>query len=136
MSSTPMTLQRALRISLATLACLLSSLSGNAQPIEVPQPSTGLMPNIAKGKTLFATHCAKCHGGDLKGSKEGPPLLHPYYKPDHHADAAFQIAVRYGVRAHHWQFGNMAPVPGVSADDTAHIIAFIRREQRNAGLIP
>lgn len=124
-------------LNAALLALVLAApLAAVAQPIVVPQPSPGLMPNAAKGKALFATHCAKCHGADLKGSNEGPPLLHPYYKPDHHSDASFQIAVRFGVRAHHWQFGNMAPVAGVSADDTAHITAFVRREQRAIGLIP
>lgn len=123
-------------MTLLRLALLFLPLAAAAQPISVPQPSPGLMPNSAKGKALYAANCAKCHGADLLGSKEGPPLLHPYYKPDHHSDASFQIAVRYGVRAHHWQFGNMAPVPGVSADDTAHITTFVRSQQRAAGLIP
>jgi hypothetical protein len=70
----------------------------------------------------------------LKGSDKGPPFLHPVYEPSHHGDASFQAAVRYGVRAHHWMFGDMPPVQGVSADDVAHITAYVRQQQRLVGI--
>ena len=105
-----------------------------AQTMALPQPSTGLMPNPAQGKRLFERHCASCHGLDLKGSEAGPPFLHPVYEPSHHDDASFQAAVRYGTRAHHWKFGDMRPVPGVSADDVAHITAYVRQQQQRAGI--
>jgi mono/diheme cytochrome c family protein len=92
------------------------------------------MPNPAVGKALFAKHCAACHGGDLKGSDKGPPMLHPIYEPSHHGDASFQAAVRYGVRAHHWKFGDMPPVQGVSPDEVAHITAYVRQQQRRVGI--
>lgn len=92
------------------------------------------MPNPAVGKALFAKHCAACHGGDLKGSDKGPPLLHRIYEPSHHADAAFQLAAKNGVRAHHWQFGDMAPLPQVTPDHVAHITAYVRIEQRKVGI--
>ncbi len=100
----------------------------------LPQPSAGLMPNPAQGKRLFEKNCAVCHGQDLRGSDKGPPLLHPVYEPSHHGDAAFQMAVRYGVRAHHWKFGDMPPVSGVSADEVAHITAYVRQQQRLVGI--
>ena len=50
------------------------SLSVQAQGWQVPKPSPGLMPNPAAGKTLFAKHCATCHGADLKGSDKGPTV--------------------------------------------------------------
>lgn len=112
----------------------LSSLSVQAQGWQVPKPSPGLMPNPGTGKALFEKHCASCHGVDLKGADKGPPLLHRIYEPSHHADAAFQLAVRNGVRAHHWQFGDMAPVPQVTPDDVAHITAYVRAEQRKVGI--
>jgi len=112
----------------------LFSLSVQAQSWQVPKPSSGLMPNPAAGKTLFAKHCAACHGADLKGSDKGPPLLHRIYEPSHHADAAFQLAAKNGVRAHHWKFGDMAPVPQVTPDDVAHITAYVRSEQRKVGI--
>lgn len=113
---------------------ILSSLSVHAQGWQMPKPSPGLMPNPAVGKALFAKHCAACHGGDLKGSDKGPPLLHRIYEPSHHADAAFQLAAKNGVRAHHWQFGDMAPLPQVTPDDVAHITAYVRIEQRKVGI--
>lgn len=105
-----------------------------AQTASAPAPSAGLMPNPAKGKGLFVQKCASCHGVDLKGNNSGPSFLHRVYEPSHHGDAAFQSAVAYGARAHHWKFGNMPPVPGVTPDDVAHITAYIRMEQRKVGI--
>ena len=105
-----------------------------AEPMRIPRPSPGLMPNPVAGKALYAQHCASCHGADLKGGDKGPPFLHRIYEPSHHADLAFQLAVRNGVRAHHWPFGDMEPVPGVTPDEVAHITAYIRAEQRKVGI--
>lgn len=125
------------RLLTATLI-LLTSLGAQAQNWQVPQPSPGLMPNPAAGKARFDKHCAACHGLDLKGvgqgEKQGPPLLHKIYEPAHHGDAAFQLAVKNGVRAHHWQFGDMAALPEATPDDVAHITAYVRAEQRKAGI--
>ena len=120
-------------IPVALVVAMLPSLV-QAQGWSIPKPSPGLMPNPGTGKALFANHCAGCHGGDLKGSEKGPPLLHKIYEPSHHADAAFQLAVANGVRAHHWKFGDMAPVKGVTPDDVAHITAYVRAEQRKVGI--
>lgn len=123
---------------LVSAVFLLVAASAFAQGWQVPQPSAGLMPNPAEGKKLFAQHCATCHGADLKGSdkgdKKGPPLLHKIYEPSHHGDAAFQLAARNGVRAHHWPYGDMAPVPKVTPDDVSHITAYVRVEQRKVGI--
>ncbi|MCD6674233.1 MAG: cytochrome c [Burkholderiaceae bacterium] len=105
-----------------------------AQPLQMPQPSAGLMPNAARGKALYDEKCASCHGADLKGTDQGPPFLHRIYEPSHHGDAAFQLAVRNGVRAHHWKFGDMKPVSGLSADDVVHIVAYVRSQQRVVGI--
>lgn len=118
------------------LALGLSALMtlATAQLVALPQPSKGLMPNPAQGKRLFEKNCASCHGIDLKGSEKGPPFLHPVYVPSHHGDASFQAAVHHGSRAHHWKFGDMPPVQGLSADDVAHITAYVRQQQRLAGI--
>jgi cytochrome c len=105
-----------------------------AQPVALPQPSKGLMPNPAKGKRLFDKNCASCHGIDPKGSEKGPPFLHPVYVPSHHGDESFQAAVHHGSRAHHWKFGDMPPVQGLSADDVVHITAYVRQQQRLVGI--
>lgn len=118
----------------ATVAMLLAPTLLFAQPPQAPEPSPGLMPNAAKGRTLYERSCASCHGVDLKGTDQGPPFLHRIYEPSHHGDIAFQLAARNGVRAHHWKFGDMKPVPGTSADDVAHITAYVRSQQRRAGI--
>ena len=119
--------------ALLLLATLLAG-SAMAQGMQVPKPSAGLMPNPNIGKPLFDTHCASCHGADLEGSDKGPPMLHKAYQPSHHPDMAFQMAVKNGSRAHHWNFGDMKPVEGVTADEVAHITAYVRMQQRKAGI--
>lgn len=127
-------IRRPLRRIALFIATIAISLPVLAQSWQVPKPSPGLMPNAATGKRLYEKNCAVCHGIDLKGSKEGPPFLHPYYVPSHHGDPAFQLAVKNGVQAHHWKFGDMKPLPGLSPNDVAHITAYIRYQQRLAGI--
>jgi mono/diheme cytochrome c family protein len=119
--------------SMALLLAVAPSLAAT-QAMQVPKPSAGLMPNPAAGKKLYGEKCVQCHGADLRGTKEGPPLVHRIYEPAHHGDAAFQIAVKHGTRQHHWSFGDMKPVPGVTPDEVAHITAYVRAEQRKAGI--
>ena len=119
--------------AIALFATLFAALV-HAQTRPVPQPSPNLMINLAQGQRLFAQHCSSCHGAGLTGSDRGPALLHPVYEPSHHSDASFQMAVRYGTRAHHWKFGDMPPITGLSADDVAQITAFVRQRQRQAGI--
>jgi mono/diheme cytochrome c family protein len=114
--------------------CLCVTLNAQAQTMQIPKPSAGLMPNPALGKKFYGTHCASCHGADLKGSDKGPPMLHKVYELSHHGDVAFQLAAKNGVRAHHWKFGDMLPVPAVKPDDVAHITAYVRMEQRKVGI--
>jgi mono/diheme cytochrome c family protein len=93
-----------------------------------------LPPELATGEDLFNTHCSICHGRLALGTRRGPPLVHPIYAPGHHADEAFQLAVRSGVRAHHFRYGNMPPVPGLSREQVAEITAYVRWLQRTAGI--
>jgi len=113
---------------------LLLGASAWAQSGNALLPGRGFMPNPAKGKQLFEKNCAECHGANLKGTDKGPPLLHRIYEPNHHSDVAFQLAVRNGTRQHHWRFGDMPPVTGLTREDVGHITAYIRRQQRQAGI--
>jgi mono/diheme cytochrome c family protein len=124
---------KAVRQTFISGLLVMTGITAYAQGWQIPKPSPGLMPNPAAGKTLYEKNCASCHGVTLNGSDKGPPLLHRIYEPSHHADIAFQLAVKNGVRAHHWQFGDMAPVP-VTPDDVAHITAYVRAEQRKIGI--
>lgn len=105
-------------VAVATAAC------AGAEP--PPEPA-------AAGEQVFADNCAACHGTDLNGTDQGPPLLHDYYKACHHGDEAFRTAVVNGVQPHHWQFGPMPPVAGMSKADTEAVIDYIRVEQQAAG---
>ncbi len=87
-----------------------------------------------RGETLFKSHCAKCHGEQAVGTDHGPPLVHKIYEPNHHADIAFQRAAANGVRAHHWKFGDMPKVEGVTPSDVDQIIGYVRWLQRQAGI--
>ena len=96
----------------------------------VEAPSTAGIP----GEATFNQKCAVCHGLQAAGSLQGPPLVHRYYEPGHHSDMAFVLAVRRGVRAHHWRFGNMPPVPGLSDADLRAVIDYVRALQRAKGI--
>ena len=86
------------------------------------------------GEALFNQKCAVCHGRQAAGSGVGPPLVHRYYEPGHHSDMAFVLAVKRGVRAHHWRYGNMPPVPGLSDAQVKEIIRYVRALQRARGI--
>ncbi len=88
---------------------------------------------VAEGEVLFRANCAQCHGDDLRGTAVGPSFHSVIYNPDHHGDGAFYVAALAGVRAHHWGFGNMPPVAGITEEDVARIVAFIRESQRTGG---
>lgn len=87
-----------------------------------------------EGAALFAMDCAACHGPNATGSDRGPPLVHKIYEPSHHNDGAFYRAVHQGVRRHHWSFGDMPPVPGVSDAEVGKIIAYVRDLQGAVGI--
>jgi mono/diheme cytochrome c family protein len=91
---------------------------------------------VAEGDVLYQANCASCHGADLRGTDLGPSHLSVVYQPGHHGDAAFALAAINGVRAHHWRFGDMAPIPGLSQDDLDRIVAFVRETQRIVGFEP
>lgn len=81
------------------------------------------------GKKLFAANCTQCHGENAMGTNQGPPLVHAIYEPGHHGNASFVIAVARGVRAHHWDFGNMPAVEGLSIDEINQVICYVRELQ-------
>ena len=52
------------------------------------------------------------------------------YEPSHHGDESFQRAVAMGVRAHHWKFGNMPAIDGLTRADVKEITEYVRELQR------
>ena len=102
-----------------------------------PKPAVGrgsIPSEVQAGEAKFNANCSVCHGPRGTGTQQGPPLVHKIYEPNHHGDAAFQRAAAVGVKAHHWEFGNMPKIDTVSAADVEEIIRYIRWEQRQAGI--
>ncbi len=91
--------------------------------------------NAKVGKLLYEAKCVACHGVNASGQDGvAPPLVHKIYEPSHHGDESFQRAVSLGVQAHHWRFGNMLPVEGLTRGDVKMITAYVRELQRANGI--
>lgn len=88
----------------------------------------------AEGAALYTKYCVECHGENAAGSDKGPPLIHKYYEPNHHTDQAFMVATLHGARQHHWTFGNMKPVEGITETEVIKIITYVRAMQRANGI--
>ena len=108
--------------------------TAGAALVEITVPDT-LSANANSGKTLYDANCAVCHAQNGVGQDGvAPPLVHIIYEPGHHGDESFQRAVAMGVRAHHWRFGDMPPVDGLSRADVDKIVAYIRELQQANGI--
>lgn len=104
-----------------------------AAMVEVRVPDLSATAQL--GRKSFEENCVACHGTNASGREGlGPPLVHRIYEPGHHGDGAFVLAVRQGVVSHHWGFGKMAPVEGLSDARIAAIIAYVRELQRANGI--
>ncbi len=88
------------------------------------------------GAELYRLNCSSCHGADLRGTDQGPSQLSIVYEPNHHSDDSYRSAIANGVQAHHWNFGPMPPVGGLSAAEVDAIIAYIRSVQGREGFEP
>ena len=107
---------------------------GSAAIVSINVPDT-LSANAEIGKTIYDAKCAACHAPSGVGQVDmAPPLIHIIYEPSHHGDESFQRAAANGVRAHHWKFGDMPPVDGVTRGDITMVIAYIRALQRANGI--
>lgn len=104
-----------------------------APMVEVILPDLG--PDEKGGEAAFNTFCTECHGKNAGGRDGfGPPLVHEIYEPGHHADISFLYAPKVGVRAHHWSFGNMPTIPGITDEETALILKYVRALQVANGI--
>ncbi len=121
---------------LAVLLCALSAAPACSQGESAPKAvAIGAVPaELQTGETKFKANCMACHGAGGVGTSQGPPLVHKIYEPNHHGDAAFQRAAANGVKAHHWEFGNMPKIDGVTPDDVDQIVKYVRWLQKQAGI--
>lgn len=106
----------------------LGSCGSDAEPVAEPASAAA-----KSGQAVYANSCASCHGLDLEGTNKGPSHLSLVYEPGHHGDDAFRAAIANGSPQHHWNFGDMPPVEGLSADQVDDVIAYIRGEQERRG---
>lgn len=111
-----------------------SELASGDPIVQVSVP-TELSSNAQIGKSAFEAKCAACHGANAAGQNGvAPPLVHKIYEPSHHGDEAFWIAAQRGVRSHHWKFGDMPQVEGLTRGDVKMIVAYVRELQRANGI--
>lgn len=118
------------------IALLLSATPACSQS-EPPPPQGAASPAPAElrdGEQKFTANCSACHGAGGVGTKQGPPLVHKVYEPNHHGDVAFQRAAANGVKSHHWQFGDMPKIDAVKPDDVEQIVKYVRWLQKQAGI--
>lgn len=93
-----------------------------------------MTPRLNLGKLNYEAYCASCHGKTARGTDKGPTFISRIYHPGHHGDGAFYIAPKNGVRAHHWPFGNMPPVPEVNEQQIGAILEYVRAVQKANGV--
>ena len=65
--------------------------------------------SLAAGEAAFVANCMTCHG------ERG-------------------LAAQRGVRAHHWDFGDMPPIPEVDTEELRAIVPYIRFLQEQVGI--
>lgn len=110
----------------------LSRAAAPLDPGSVQLPK--MTPKLNLGKMLYEGKCASCHGVNAAGTDKGPTFLHRVYHPGHHGDAAFYAAPMNGVKAHHWPFGDMPRVEGITERQIENIILYVRTIQKANGV--
>ena len=140
-------MNRTLFASLAGLlaACVIGYLAYSQQPTSDGTSDLGVpmvdvvVPDLGSderaGEVAFISFCAECHGRNAGGRDGyGPPLVHEIYRPSHHADISFLYAPTVGVKAHHWPYGNMPSIPGITREETALVLKYVRALQAANGI--
>ena len=112
--------------AVVAVACSDDASSNQADP-------AGNAQSADLGAEVYANSCASCHGDDLRGTDEGPSQLSIIYEPNHHTDDSYRSAIANGSPQHHWTFGDMPPVEGLSDEEVEAVIDFIRAEQERQG---
>jgi mono/diheme cytochrome c family protein len=101
---------------------------------EVAFPAN-LSPQADTGRKAFEAVCATCHGSALRGTDNGPPLLHPFYAPGSaHGDDVILAAMNTGAKSHMWKFGDMPKPDGLKPGQDKDVLAYIRTMQAANGL--
>ncbi len=122
-------------IGITIILFMLGAVPACSQSETKPKGAAAPVPaDLQAGEQKFVANCSTCHGVEGVGTTQGPPLVHKIYEPNHHGDAAFQRAAANGVKAHHWQFGDMPKIDAVKPDDVDQIVKYVRWLQKQAGI--
>ena len=117
---------------------IVSAAHGPDAAAAAPKAGSLIIPELSQiaqsGEVAFNESCSACHGVNAGGSDNGPPLVHKIYEPSHHGDISFAMAANNGVRAHHWRFGNMPPVNGITEAKIRWITTYVRELQAANGI--
>ena len=128
------TMKKSFQIGVCVLGLGLLAACDSSEPPK-PTIASGPVPTeFQTGETTFNANCSSCHGKQAAGTDHGPPLVHKVYEPNHHGNPAFQRAAADGVKAHHWEFGNMPKITAVTPADVDQIVKYVRWLQRQAGI--
>ena len=122
---------------------LMAAVFGLAQPGEAwakqdaiyahpKQPKMTARLNL--GKLNYPALCAVCHGKTGRGAERCPTLLHQAYPPGPHPPPLFYQPAKDGSPAHHWGFGDMPPVEGITDAQISSIVEYLRAVQQANGL--
>ena len=122
--------------SVTALVALIAASCGSTPTRS--EPASPPRAEADAGADLYQANCASCHGAschgaDRRGTDKGPSHLSIVYEPNHHGDDSLRSAILNGAQQHHWNFGDMAPVPGLDDARIDDVIAYIRIEQERRG---
>jgi len=138
-----------LGLALLTLFAILALVYGvlsyrRAQAVAVSEEDVECLvaldaARIERGRAVYGTHCAACHGADLKGSPHWetrladgsylPPPLNAEAHAWQHSDASLVKTIAQGRNP-----GKLSPMPAfggiLSPDETRAVVEFIKSHWR------
>lgn len=120
-------------------AVLGLTVDGKPLSLRFQQPALVVPANLPvqaeAGRKVFEAVCAACHGPALRGSDNGPPLLHPFYaQGSAHGDDVILDAITKGAKQHMWKFGDMPKPEGLKPGQEKDVLAYLRAMQAANGL--
>jgi mono/diheme cytochrome c family protein len=114
----------------ATVVVLMTVAGCGDDPVSVPS----VPGDVAAGAAVYERSCAGCHDAGAAGDGGGVSLVDARFALPGFDDVAFVTAIVRGVSADGSEHGGMPRIRGLSEQDLADLLAFVRGLQRSAGL--
>src|SRR3954465_13947710 len=121
-------------VVMAAVAVVVTAACGSGGAKQAKAPPLTQEQLVAKGRSIFQTPCAPCHGTTLNGTSMAPSMIQAAFAPDQTPDQAFFNAIRHGVPQKRFQKGPMPPQPSVATADIPAIVAYVRSVQAQNGI--